>query len=76
MLRSTISQDAIRKGQELFRIGQCAVQDVQQENRRLGIPNVYSINGVIYYQLPNGELTQDDPYRGPGAAEPRLPHEH
>jgi hypothetical protein len=61
MLKSTISQEAIRKGQELVSIGQRAVEDAQQENRRLGIPNVYSINGIIYYELPNGELSRTDP---------------
>lgn len=28
----------------------------------MGIPNVYSINGRIYYELPNGELSLEDPY--------------
>jgi hypothetical protein len=28
-------------------IGNLAVQKAQEENRRLGIPNWYSINGVI-----------------------------
>ncbi len=63
MLKPTISLQAIEKGKELFRIGQLAVRDAQEENRRLGIPNVYSINGVLYYELPNGELTREDPYK-------------
>lgn len=31
-------------------IGNRAVRKAQEENRRLGIPNVYSHNGVIYYE--------------------------
>lgn len=27
-----------------------------------GIPNVYDFNGHLYYELPNGELTKEDPY--------------
>jgi len=46
---------------ELQRIGNRAVRKAQEENRRRGIPNVYSRNGKIYYELPNGELTGDDP---------------
>jgi hypothetical protein len=27
-----------------------------------GIPNVYSINRISYWELPNGELSRTDPY--------------
>jgi hypothetical protein len=67
MLKSTISPEAIKKGEELVRIGQRAVEKVQKENRRLGIPNVYSIDGTLYYELPNGELSRINPL----APEPR-----
>ena len=30
-----------------------------------GIPKVYSYNGHIYYELPNEELTKEDPLREP-----------
>jgi len=31
-----------------------------QENNRLnGLPNVYSINGKIVYELPNGEIVNE-----------------
>ncbi len=63
MLKSTISPESLRRGEELFRIGQLAVKEAQEENRRLGIPNVYSINGTLYYELRNGDLSpknQDD----------------
>jgi len=47
---------------EIQRIGSRAVRKAQEESRRLGVPNVYSINGIIYYELPNGELTTVDPF--------------
>jgi hypothetical protein len=47
---------------EFKRIGSRAVRQAQEENRRLGIPNVYSLNGMIYYELPNGEITREDPW--------------
>ena len=43
------------------RIGNCAVLRAQEESRRLGVPNVYSHLGRVYYELPNGELSLSDP---------------
>jgi hypothetical protein len=63
--QASISLEALRKGEEIERVGQRAVKLAQEENRRLGIPNVYSINGIIYYELPNGELSRTDPYQPP-----------
>ncbi|MDE0427807.1 hypothetical protein F4Y59_15335 [Candidatus Poribacteria bacterium] len=44
------------------RIGNRAVKRAQEENRKKGIPNVYDFNGHLYYELPNGKLTTEDPY--------------
>lgn len=55
--------DIHRRALELQRIGSAGVQAVLEENRRLGIPNVFSRNGRIYYELPNGEITQENPFK-------------
>jgi hypothetical protein len=47
---------------EFQRIGNRAVRAAQEESRRLGVPNVYSINGRLYFELPNGEITEKNPY--------------
>ena len=47
---------------KFLRIGNRAVKRAQEENRKKGIPNVYDFNGHRYYELPNGELTKEDPY--------------
>ena len=44
---------------KITRIGNRAVKKAQEENRRKGIPNVYSINGKIIFELPDGSLTTD-----------------
>ncbi|MFO0788754.1 MAG: hypothetical protein U0805_04800 [Pirellulales bacterium] len=62
MASTTIPLETYEKVAELIRIGNAAVHAAQEENRRLGIPNVYSINGILYYELPNGELSREDPY--------------
>ncbi len=48
----------------ILRIGRRATKKAQEDNRRMGIPNVYSINGQLYYELPNGELTTEDTLAG------------
>ncbi len=47
---------------ELKRIGNQAVKKAQDENKKLGIPNVYSQRGKLYYEMPNGEITRTDPF--------------
>ena len=53
--------ETYRRAAELQRIGNRAVRAAQEESRRLGVPNVYSRDGILYFELPNGEITQKDP---------------
>jgi hypothetical protein len=48
---------------EVIRIGNRAVRKAREENHRLGLPNVFTINGKIYYELPNGEITTESPLK-------------
>ncbi len=41
---------------EFERIGNRAIRQAQEENHRLGLPNIYSRNGKIIYEMPNGEI--------------------
>lgn len=45
----------------LTRLGNRGVKKAQEENRRLGLPNVYCKDGKIFYQLPSGEITTTRP---------------
>ena len=56
------SPNIYKRTLEFLRIGNRAVKRAQEENREKGIPNVYDFNGHLYYELPNGELTKEDPY--------------
>ena len=47
---------------ESVRIGNAAVAKAQEESRRMGVPNIYAINGRIYYETMTGELSATDPY--------------
>ena len=46
----------------ILRIGRQATQKAQEESRQMGVPNVYSIDGQLHYELPSGELTTEDPF--------------
>ena len=61
---------AYQKADEIMRICRSAVRKALAENRRLGIPNVYSLNGQIYYELPNGDYTRERPQTSPAKNQP------
>jgi len=44
------------------KIGNNAVREAQRKSLENGIPNSYSKNGVLYYQLPDGTITMEDPF--------------
>ena len=62
MHQDELSLKTHKWAREMMRIGNRAVKRAQEENRKKGIPNVYDFNGHRYYELPNGELTKEDPY--------------
>ncbi len=45
----------------ILKIGNKAVKDAQKESLKKGIANVYSKNRQLFFQLPNGEITQEIP---------------
>lgn len=44
------------------RMGIRAVRKAQEENRRLGIPNAFSHQDKLFFELPSGEITDQDPF--------------
>jgi hypothetical protein len=38
-----------------------AVQEAKEINRKNGLPNDFVINGKRFYELPNGEITTENP---------------
>jgi hypothetical protein len=45
-----------REALQILRIANRAVRDAQMESRRLNVPNVYSRNKKIYYDLPDRQV--------------------
>ena len=62
MIRSQLSAETYAAIDEIVRLGNRGVARAQENNRRLGVPNVYSINGRLYYEKSNGELSATDPF--------------
>ncbi len=53
--------ETFQKVDELMRVFRSAVRKAQAESRRLGVANVYFIDGQPLYELPNGEYTRTPP---------------
>ncbi|EDN66022.1 hypothetical protein BGP_3545 [Beggiatoa sp. PS] len=45
----------------ILKSGNYSVKKVQENSLKKGIPNVYSKNEMLYYELPNGEMTSKVP---------------
>lgn len=52
--------DIYKEALEYQRIGNDAVRKAQEENHRLGLPNVYSRNGKLIYEMPDGQVVVKD----------------
>jgi len=46
---------------DILKIASKAVKKAQKKSLDNGVANVYSKNGQIYFQLPNGSITQTKP---------------
>lgn len=64
MIQPNPQSDTDARAAELMRIMNAGVRHAQQRNRDLGVANVYSINGILYYELPDGTLSRTDPDAG------------
>ena len=56
--QSELSEKTLRKMLKFQKIANDAVQKAQEENRRLGIPNWYSINGVIVSDIQIKDISK------------------
>ena len=45
----------------VLKIAAKATQDAQEKNLKNSVANVYSKNGQIFFQLPDGTITQEEP---------------
>ena len=60
--KSNLTPEVRARLDKLSQLAKEAIAEAQEESRRMGVPNVYEFNGRVYYELPNGELSLEDPY--------------
>lgn len=46
---------------DILKVASKAVKEAQRKSLENGVANVYSKNGQIYFQLPDGTITQEIP---------------
>jgi len=56
MKKAKLSRKTYEQTMDVIRIGNRAVREAQAENHRLGLPNIYSRNGKIVYEMPDGKI--------------------
>ncbi len=54
--KTKLKSETYKRLLEFERIGNRAVRQAQEENHRLGLPNIYWRNGKIIYEMPDGEI--------------------
>ncbi|MGL4511888.1 MAG: hypothetical protein ACRCT8_02260 [Lacipirellulaceae bacterium] len=64
-----VSERVLRFAAEVETMANAGVRAAQEEARRAGVPCVYSINGILHWELPDGSLTTTDPWKGPDRPE-------
>lgn len=45
----------------IIKVGKKAVKEAQRESLKKGVANVYSKNKKLYFQLPDGTITEQIP---------------
>ncbi len=56
------AEEFLNESDFIQQVGINAVRKAQKISIENGIPNVYSKNGFIYYQLVDGKITMDSPF--------------
>jgi hypothetical protein len=51
-----MNEEFYKKGLKMLRLANRGAKKAQEENHRLGLPNVYSLEGKIVYVYPDGTV--------------------
>ena len=58
MASSITNLETYQKADDLIAAFRTAVRDAQATSHVLGVANVYYLDGIRYYELPDGTITQ------------------
>ncbi len=56
-----VKSSDIKEAALIAKIGKKAVDEIKKENRKKGIPIVFSEDGTVFYELPDGSITSKSP---------------
>ena len=48
---------------KIARIGSRALREAHEQNHRLGLPNIFTRNKKLYFEMPNGTITTENPFK-------------
>lgn len=63
MSKSIDLADHLRKVEEDMATMRAAVKEAQAASLARGVPIAYSIDGVMHWELPTGEITRENPWK-------------
>ncbi len=47
---------------KISRIGSLALREAHERNHSLGLPNIFTRNKRLYFEMPDGTITTDNPF--------------
>jgi len=48
---------------KIARIGSRALREAHKENHRHNLPNIFTRNKNLYFEMPDGTITTDNPFK-------------
>ena len=48
---------------KIARIGNLALREAHEENHRQNLPNIFTRNKNLYFEMPDGTITTDNPFK-------------
>ncbi len=48
---------------QIARIGNRALREAHEENRRRKVANIFTRNKNLYFEMPDGTITTDNPFK-------------
>ena len=48
---------------KIARIGSRALREAHEENHRHNLPNIFTRNKNLYFEMPDGTITTDNPFK-------------
>lgn len=55
-----MDEQTIKEWEWIEKIAASAVREAREKNKKMGLPNVYSKNKIIYYELPDGRIMNQE----------------